>query len=308
MVESIRTTNDPTITPGAKNPILVSLGDQVRLLRSRLGMTRKALALESELSERHLANLEYGVGNPSVLVLAQVAGALHCSVAELIGDVSTSSPEWLLIRGLLEKRDEAQLRQARLAITDALSSTPSATGNKRNMHIALIGLRGAGKSTLGKLLAEDLGFRFVELGREIEALAGCNVAEIQALYGANAYRRYERRALEECLKSNKPLVMAAPGGIVADTSSFNLLLSQCTTIWLQSEPEDHMRRVTSQGDMRPIQASSEAMEDLKRILAGRSAFYSKAEFHLNTSHAPLDQTFVELRAIVRSALDLDNVN
>jgi XRE family transcriptional regulator, aerobic/anaerobic benzoate catabolism transcriptional regulator len=308
MVETTQTIADHTDNPGPKNPLLVSLGEQVRLLRSRRGMTRKVLATAANLSERHLANLEYGVGNPSVLVLAQVAGALHCSIAELIGDISTSSPEWLLIRGLLEKSDEGQLRQARIAISEAFSSTRGTRGDARSTQIALIGLRGAGKSTLGKLLADDLGYRFIELGREIEALAGCNVSEIQALYGASAYRRYERRALEECLKSDRQVVIAAPGGIVADSVSFNLLLSQCTTVWLQAAPEDHMRRVTSQGDMRPIQASTEAMEDLKRILEGRSAFYSKAEFSLNTSAAPLNETFAELLGIVREALNLDTIN
>jgi XRE family transcriptional regulator, aerobic/anaerobic benzoate catabolism transcriptional regulator len=307
MFEPLQPNSDPASEQEAKNPILVNLGDQVRLLRSRRGMTRKALAVAAELSERHLANLEYGVGNPSVLVLDQVAGALQCSIAELIGDVTTSSSEWLLIRGLLERSDESQLRQARLAILAAFAGQSGRIADQRTTKIALIGLRGAGKSTLGKLLADDLGFQFVELGRQIEALAGCSVVEIQALYGANAYRRYERRALEECLKSDSPLVIAAPGGIVADTASFNLLLTHCRTVWLQAEPEDHMRRVTSQGDMRPIQASTEAMEDLKRILTGRSAFYSKAEFSLNTSRAPLEQTFAALRSMVREALGIETV-
>lgn len=305
MIEPVRTIVDHVADQDAKNPLLVNLGEQVRQLRSRRGMTRKALAVAAELSERHLANLEYGVGNPSVLVLDQVAGALQCSIAELIGDVSTSSAEWLLIRGLLEKCDEAELRKARLAILEAFAKQSGRGDDRGGTKVALIGLRGAGKSTLGKLLADDLGFQFVELGRQIEALAGCSVVEIQALYGANAYRRYERRALEECLESDSQLVIAAPGGIVADSASFNLLLTHCRTVWLQADPEDHMRRVTSQGDMRPIQASTEAMEDLRRILTGRSAFYSKAEFSLNTSQASLEQTFVALRTIVREALEIE---
>ena len=187
-----------------KNPALLALGERVRALRARRGMTRKAVAVAADVSERHLANLEYGIGNASFLVLQQVAQALQCPLAELIGDVTTSSPEWLLIRELLEHRDEAALRRARIAITEAVGAggAPGQAGaHRRNtQQVALIGLRGAGKSTLGQLLAEDLGYPFVELSREIEKFAGCSIAEIQALYGQAAYRRYERRALEEAIQ------------------------------------------------------------------------------------------------------------
>ena len=186
----------------AKHPFLIGLGERVRALRSRRGMTRKALSAAAEVSERHLANLEYGVGNASVLVLLQVAQALQCSLAELIGDVTTRSPEWLLIRELLENRDEATLRRVREAIGEMLG-TGGAHGRgalQRSSRVALIGLRGAGKSTLGRMLADDLGFPLIELSRQIEQFAGCTIGEIQSLYGQNAYRRYERRALEEAIQ------------------------------------------------------------------------------------------------------------
>jgi XRE family transcriptional regulator, aerobic/anaerobic benzoate catabolism transcriptional regulator len=280
-----------------KNPILVALGEQVRSLRARRGLTRKALALTADVSERHLANLESGQGNPSVLVLLQLALALQCEMAELLSDVSTSSPEWLLIRSLLEKKDEGELRRARHALVD-LFATHSESKGARRSRIALIGLRGAGKSSLGRLLADYLGFTFVELSRDIEKLAGCSLAEIQALYGMNAYKRYERRALDDCLKAFPNLVIATPGGIVSDPTSFNRLLSQCTTVWLQAEPEEHMQRVAAQGDMRPIAASSEAMDDLRRILAGRSAFYSKADVQFMTSAMSLEQAFAGLKEVL----------
>lgn len=284
-----------------KNPFLVALGERVRALRARRGMTRKQVALAADVSERHLANLEYGVGNASILILLQVAQALQCSLAELIGDVTTSSPEWLLIRELLEGRDEATLHRVRVAIGEMLGTGGAAIHSPR---VALIGLRGAGKSTLGQRLADDLGFPFVELSREIEKFAGCSVAEIQALYGQNAYRRYERRALEEAIQIYPEAVIATPGGIVSDAATFNLLLAHCTTVWLQASPEDHMRRVVAQGDLRPMAASREAMDDLKGILAGRAAFYSKAQFHVDTSAQPLDATFEVLRRTVRGALGL----
>jgi len=290
----------------SKHPFLVGLGERVRALRSRRGMTRRAVALAADVSERHLANLEYGVGNVSMLVLLQVAGALQCSLAELIGDVTTRSPEWLLLREMLEPRDEATLKRVRMALGELLSMGGAHGEGRalRSPRVALIGLRGAGKSTLGRRLADDLGFPFVELSREIEKFAGCSVNEIQSLYGQNAYRRYERRALEEAIQIYPEAVIATPGGLVSDAATFNLLLTHCTTVWLQAEPEDHMNRVTAQGDLRPMAASKEAMQDLKGILAGRAAFYSKADLRLDTSAQALEPTFLALRDRVRQALQM----
>lgn len=293
----------PEPTPDEKHPFLVALGERVRALRSQRGMTRKALAVSAGISERHLANLEYGVGNASILVLIQVAGALRCSLAELIGDITTATPEWLLIRELLHNCDDATLRRVRIAVGEMLGTGGQQAS--RSSRIALIGLRGAGKSSLGHMLAEDLGFPFVELSREIEKFAGCSISEIQGLYGMNAYRRYELRALEEAIQIYPEAIIATPGGLVSDPAAFNLLLAHCTTIWLQASPEDHMRRVQEQGDMRPMAASKEAMEDLKSILDGRAAFYSKAEYMINTSTQPLTDTFYALRSLVRGALKLD---
>jgi XRE family aerobic/anaerobic benzoate catabolism transcriptional regulator len=292
----------------ARNPFLVALGERVRGLRSRRGMTRRALAVAADVSERHLANLEYGTGNASILVLQQVAGALQCPLAALLGDHTTASPEHLLIRELLEHCDEAALHRVRLALPaliDGRNAARAAPGVASHAtRVALVGLRGAGKSTLGRLLAEDLGYPFVELSREIEQFAGCSIAEIQGLYGVSAYRRYERRALEEAIQIYPEVVIATPGGLVSDAANFNLLLTHCTTVWLQADPADHMGRVAAQGDMRPMAASREAMEDLKRILAGRSAFYSTADLHFNTSGQGVDDAFDVLRTQVREVLGI----
>nr|WP_240636107.1 helix-turn-helix transcriptional regulator [Caldimonas tepidiphila] len=283
-----------------KDAYLVALGERIRSLRSRRGLTRKATALAADISERHLANLELGTGNASILVLQQVAGALQCSLAEITGDMTTASPEWLMIRELLAGRSEAELHRARVKLSELFGASTGDDRTRRS-RIALVGLRGAGKSTLGRMLAEDLGYPFVELSREIEKVAGCSIVEIHSLYGTNAYRRYERRALEETVQLYPEVVIATPGGLVSDASTFNLLLSLCYTVWLQAEPEDHMKRVVAQGDFRPMSGSREAMEDLRRILEGRAAFYAKADLSHNTSGHSLAETFAGLRSAVRQA-------
>ena len=286
----------------AESPTLAALGERLRMLRSRRGLTRKSVALAAVISERYLANLEYGQANPSILILEQLARALACSLAELLGDVTTSSPEWLLIRELLEGRNEADLRRARIALGELLGTGGDKRGKGR--RVALIGLRGAGKSTLGQMLAEDLDVPFIELGREIEKLAGCSIREIHDLYGTNAYRRYERRALEETIQIYPEAVIATPGGLVSDPATFNLLLAHCTSVWLRALPEEHMNRVIAQGDTRPIAASKEAMDDLQHILAGRAAFYSKADLTVDTSGQSLERSFQVLRDTVRESLQL----
>jgi XRE family aerobic/anaerobic benzoate catabolism transcriptional regulator len=220
---------------------LVALGERGARLRARRGMTRKAVALAADVSERHLANLEYGIGNASILVLLQVAGALQCSLAELLGDVTT------VARVAADPRAAGAPRRSHAA--PRARGDGRAAGHRRRQRamrrartqcraaVALIGLRGAGKSTLGQMLADDLGFPFVELSREIEKFAGCSISEIQALYGQNAYRRYERRALEEAIQIYPEAVIATPGGLVSDPATFNLLLAHCTTVWLQADPK-----------------------------------------------------------------------
>jgi XRE family aerobic/anaerobic benzoate catabolism transcriptional regulator len=285
-----------------RDRFLVALGERVRSVRARKGMTRRALAMASDVSERYLASLELGEGNASILVLGQVAQALGCCLAEILGDETTSSAEWLLIRDLLRGRDDDDLRRGRLALAEVYGEARKPAARKR--RIALVGLRGAGKSTLGQMLADDLDVPFVELNREIERVAGYSVAEIHSLYGPTAYRRYERRALEETVQLYRDAVIATPGGIVSDAATFNLLLSRCFTVWLRAAPEEHMGRVEAQGDMRPMSGNQEAMEDLRRILAAREPFYGKADMAFDTSGKTLAKAFAELRAVVRAELDL----
>jgi XRE family transcriptional regulator, aerobic/anaerobic benzoate catabolism transcriptional regulator len=292
---------NPVDEKQAKHPFLIALGERLKNLRARKGITRKALSQAASVSERHLANLEYGTGNASVLVLLQIAQALDSPLSALLGDVTTSSPEWLMIRSILETQDDKTLTQVRSGIEQMLGQTRGAADRK--LRFALIGLRGAGKSSLGTQLAKNIGFEFVELAKHIETLAGCSTAEIQALYGVNAYRRYERRAIEEVIERHSKIIIATPGGMVSDTGTFKLALDRCHTVWLKASPEDHMNRVIAQGDMRPMTSSKEAMDDLKGILAGRAAFYSKANFCLETSDQDFQQSLQILTHWVQEVID-----
>ncbi len=280
-----------------RDPFLVTLGERVRSLRARKGLTRRALALASDVSERHLANLELGVGNASVLVLRQVAHALDCELVDLLNDEGANGPEWLLVRELLRGRSDDELRRARLALSELYGQAGPA--DARSSRIALVGLRGAGKSSLGQLLADELDVPFVELNKEIERVAGCGLGEIHNLLGPTAYRRYERRALEETIQLYPDAVIATPGGLVSDPATLNLLLAHCYTVWLRASPQEHMSRVVEQGDLRPMAGNQEAMDDLRRILEGRAAFYGKADLSFDTSGKTLSESFSGLREALR---------
>ena len=296
----------PSLTPPEpelKDPFLAALGERTRALRARRGLTRKGLARAAEVSERHIANVEMGVGNASVQFLRQLALALNCTLAELVGDETASSPEWLMIREMLRGRGDAELAQARGALA-ALFGAPASAAARRQ-RIALVGLRGAGKSTLGRALAEAWKLPFVELNRGIEALAGCTLSEIHSLYGPAAYRRYEKRAMEDTIQRFPRAVIATPGGIVSDPATFNLLLAHCYTVWVRATPEEHMGRVLAQGDTRPMAGNGgnvEAMDDLRRILQSRAAFYSKADQTFDTSDKTADESLQGLTEQLRRAL------
>ena len=275
-----------------KDPFLISLGERLRLLRARRGLTRKALAHMADVSERHVANVESGVGNASIQFLRQLSAVLNCSLAEMTGDETASSPDWLMIREILRGRSDSELARARTLLGE-IFDTP-ASEKSRRQRIALIGLRGAGKSSLGVRLADKLHVPFIELSAQIETLAGCSIAEIHALYGQTAYRRYEQRALEAAIQQYTHAVIATPGGMVSEPATFNFLLSHCYTVWLKASPEEHMERVLAQGDKRPMSGNREAMDDLKRILESRAQFYSKADKVVDTSGLSAQQAFAEL--------------
>lgn len=275
---------------------LRTLGERVRETRARRGMSRKILARDSGISERYLAQLEGGQGNISIILLRQLAHAMGVPLTDLVREGAERPVELTLLLQFLERLPPKDLARARQVLTDALRPGEGA----RRARVALIGLRGAGKSTLGRLAAERLGCPFVELDREIERESGITLSEIFALYGQPAYRRYERRALEALIARHDRVVITTGGSIVTEPGTFDLLLSSCRTIWVRATPEEHMARVIDQGDYRPMAENEEAMEDLRRILEGRDALYSKADAVVDTSGRAVADSLEDLLAAVAS--------
>jgi XRE family aerobic/anaerobic benzoate catabolism transcriptional regulator len=271
------------------------LGERIREARARRGMTRKILARDSAVSERYLAQLETGQGNISIILLRQIAQAMGLPLADLVRDGPERPVELALLLQTLERLSPAELGQARHLLADAFGA---AMEEGRRYRIALIGLRGAGKSTLGRALAAERGIPFIELDREIERESGLELSEIFALYGQPAFRRFERRCLEAVIERHKRAVIATGGSLVSEPGTFDLLLAGCFTVWLKAAPEEHMGRVLAQGDTRPMAENAEAMDDLRRILAGRDALYSKADAVVDTAGKTIEQSLAELKAVI----------
>jgi len=274
------------------------VGERVREARARRGMTRKLLARDSGVSERYIAQLEAGQGNISILLLRQIVQAMNLSLEELVRDEPDRPVELTLLIETLRRLGPAELGEARRALGTMFGGKAA---HERGKRVALIGLRGAGKSTLGAMLAKHLGVPFIELDREIERVAGATLSEIFDLYGQSAYRRYERRALETVLERHDRAVIATGGSIVSEPATYDLLLTACYTIWLTAAPEEHMGRVVAQSDLRPMAGSDEAMADLRNILAGRTALYAKADATVDTAGASVAASFRRLQAAAKAA-------
>jgi XRE family aerobic/anaerobic benzoate catabolism transcriptional regulator len=283
----------PSSPNGDDADFLAAMGRRVRDARERRGLARKALSQSAGVSERYLAQLEAGEGNASVLLLRNVARALELPLTDLI-DASEHPVEQRLIRRFLERLPEHRLEDVVFRLMRDFGHEESA----RKKRIALIGLRGAGKSTLGGALAADLAVPFVELDREIEREAGISLSEVFLLYGQVGYRRIERRCLDRMIETHAAMVMTVGGGIVSETETFNALLLNCLTVWVRATPDEHMARVVAQGDFRPMQGNAEAMDDLTKILAAREPLYRKADMTLDTSGERPEQSLHRLRQAV----------
>jgi len=280
-----------------ESSFLEQLGQRVRTMRALRGMSRKVLAKVSGISERYIAQLESGKGNVSIVLLRRVSNAMGAHLEDLI-PVSDPAPEWQVIRDLLRKASPGQIAQAK----DVLTGGTAAQRKLSFSGIALIGLRGAGKSTLGKMLAKKIGWSFVELNKEIERENGLSVAEIIALYGQEGFRRLEQVALRQLLARKELTVLATGGGIVSEPLTFDLILSSFYTIWLKAEPEEHMARVRRQGDLRPMADDRSAMAELRNILLSREPLYARASATVDTAGLSVDAAAARLIDAVRPVL------
>jgi XRE family transcriptional regulator, aerobic/anaerobic benzoate catabolism transcriptional regulator len=284
--------------PSADGNFLGSLGKRVRELRNRCGMTRKQVAHEADVSERHLAQLEAGEGNISVVLLQRIAEALHVPLASLFAPQTEEPVEKRLIQRFLKRLPNHRLEE----VVFRLMRDFGHEEKMRRMRIALIGLRGAGKSTLGPMLAKEMKARFVELDGEIEKDTGMPLGEIFSLYGQSGFRAIEKRTLERVLKENKRAVISVGGGVVSEKETFDYLLSNCYTVWIKAQPEEHMSRVMAQGDFRPMAANDQAMEDLRRILESREPLYGKADLCVDTSASSVEESFAKLKGMLQANL------
>jgi XRE family aerobic/anaerobic benzoate catabolism transcriptional regulator len=293
------------VPPLSGEDFLLSLGTRVRDLRNRRGMTRRTLARESDVSERHLAQLESGEGNISILLLRRIAAVLSVSLEQLFAPAQKedernsdhfASQKQIILR-FIERLPSHRLEEAAARLKRDFGPEQ----NQRLARIALIGLRGAGKSTLGSRLAAERNVPFIELDQEIEKDTGMPLAEIFSLYGQSGYRAIERRTLERVLRASERAVISVGGGIVSEKETYDYLLAHCYTIWLQAQPEEHMSRVIAQGDFRAMAGSDRAMEDLRRILESREPLYRKADAAVDTSGESVEESFTKLKAALAAA-------
>ena len=284
--------------PSVNGDFLMSLGQRVRDFRNRRGLTRKRVSQEADVSERHLAQLESGEGNVSVVLLQRIAEALHVPIADLFALQTAEPSQKRLIQRFLERLPAHRLEDVVFRLLRDFGHEE----NVRRSRIALIGMRGAGKSTLGSMLAKEMKNRFVELDAEIERDTGMPLGEIFSLYGQSGFRAIEKRTLERVLKENERAVISVGGGVVTEKETFDYLLSNCYAVWIKAHPEEHMSRVMAQGDFRAMAGNDQAMEDLRRILESREPLYRKADLCLDTSASSVEESFAKLKTMLQARL------
>ncbi|SFL68850.1 helix-turn-helix transcriptional regulator [Shimia aestuarii] len=278
----------------AVQQLIVRVGDRVRKARERKGIPRRVLSERSGVSPRYLAQLEAGAGNISIGLLERVAIALDHRIEWFVGEEDPWTSDSVKVATLFQSADRAT-QQAVLGMLG-----PSEPGLQKAHRICLLGLRGAGKSTLGRAAGEKLDLPFLELNREIEDHSGMPVSEVMALYGQEGYRKLESQALQRVIATHDSVILAVAGGIVAEPMTYNTLLSNFHTVWVKASPEEHMNRVQAQGDDRPMAGNPEAMEQLRSLLVSREALYDRAEARLDTTGRNFEQSLGDLLALIES--------
>ncbi|MFY9624745.1 MAG: helix-turn-helix transcriptional regulator [Rhodoplanes sp.] len=282
----------PESARGAGN-FAAEVGRMVRLGRAKRGISRRKLAADSGISERYLAQIESGQGNPSVNVLKSIADAITVPVFELLPRAGLGNSALEQMVDILTRLPPSELPAIAAAMQERLGAAAD-----RARRIALVGLRGAGKSTLGRKLAEHLGVPFLELNRVIEQNYGASAAMLIELSGLATFRKYEHECLQRVIAEHDAVVIATAGGIVSNPQTYELLLRRMHAIWIKARPEEHMARVIAQGDFRPMAHNREAMGDLVAILEARSADYARAESALDTSGASVEKSLADLVRLV----------
>ena len=277
-----------------------AIGREVRRSRAKRGMTRRQLAQASATSERYLAQIESGVGNPSVSVLRAIAQALDLPISALLPEPRAPSAALGAILDLVAQVPESELSALAKEIAARVALPGSADRARR---IALVGLRGAGKSTLGRMLAQHLGWPFIELDRRVEEDYGASIPDLIEMAGTATFRRHERGALERVIAEHEAAIITTAGGIVSNPETYALLLRRTHTVWIKARPEEHMSRVMAQGDFRPMAQNRQAMADLVAILEARRADYARAEAEVDTSGDAVEQSFAKLLRIVTPLIE-----
>lgn len=275
------------------------VGDRVRAARERKGISRRVLSEMSGVSPRYLAQLEGGEGNISIGLLQRVAIALDHRIDWLISPEDPWTSTSMRVAELFRQAD----RPTQESVMTLL--TREGGGTERAQRICLVGLRGAGKSTLGRAIGARLDLPFVELNREIETVGGMPMEEIMALYGQEGYRKLEADALDRVIATHDRMILAVAGGIVAEPETYARLLARFHTVWVKASAQEHMERVRAQGDERPMAGNPEAMAQLRSILESREALYARAHAELDTSGADVSTSVEALAALILAQGFLD---
>jgi XRE family aerobic/anaerobic benzoate catabolism transcriptional regulator len=292
-ITNFRGETRPACDPEVGAQVLIArVGERVRKLRQQRGIPRRVLSEKSGVSPRYLAQLETGAGNISIALLERVAQALDFRIEWLVGEDDPWTSDALQVAELYRRAD-GDLRRAVQRLLQ-----PDEPQSRRAQRICLLGLRGAGKSTLGRLAGQALDLPFLELNREIEDHSGMPVAEVMALYGQEGYRMLEAQALDRVIETHDSVILAVAGGIVADPTTFTALLAGFHTVWLRATAEDHMARVRAQDDLRPMRGNPEAMAQLKTLLDAREALYARAGAQIDTAGKTVETSLAELLAVI----------